>query len=589
MGLTERLLRELADPRSWERGVGYFEDGRVRGLVQDGTTVVAKVEGQQTYRVTLALQEGQLLAECTCPMGQAGVFCKHCVAVGLACVQRGIQAPPSSQADNANAASSPTELGEDTLYTDLDRLREYLFEQSPSTLVEIIIEQALWDDKLLRQLTMRAAHGGEAVDMKAMRRAITEATRTGRFVDYHSAPSFARGIEDVVKAISQLLKEGRAHEVIQLSEYALRRVERALEGMDDSDGYMGPILDDLQALHHAACVAAKPDPIKLARRIFKWEVTGDWDTFFDAAETYADVFGEEGLAEYRKLAETLWEKMPQLGPDQDREAYQGPRFRLTAIMESLARANGDVEALVGVKSRDLSSSYCYLDIAQTYKEVGEHDKALEWAEKGVKAFPHHTDHRLREFLAEEYHRRRRHDAALALIWQNFVERSSLDSYKALKQHADRIQEWPRWRKQALAHLKGQKRTEGLYGRKVHWTMGPLCSHSGLVGVFLWEEETDAAWEEACQNGCSSDQWLKLASLREAEHPDDAVCIYQDEIRRLVEQTNNAAYEEAFRLVQKIRKLRKDMGLEDQFDKYIGELRSEYKRKRNFMKLLDTLK
>ena len=93
-------------------------------------------------------------------------------------------------------------------------------------------------------------------------------------------------------------------------------------------------------------------------------------------------------------------------------------------MESLAQASGDIEQLVAVMSRDLSSAYSYWKIAEVYREARQHDNALLWAEKGLKTFPDHTDGRLREFAAEEYHRRRRHDDAMKLVWAEFSERPS---------------------------------------------------------------------------------------------------------------------------------------------------------------------
>ena len=52
MTLSRTELCGMADPRSWERGVTYFEEDRVHGVVRDGTTVVASVEGQQMYRAS---------------------------------------------------------------------------------------------------------------------------------------------------------------------------------------------------------------------------------------------------------------------------------------------------------------------------------------------------------------------------------------------------------------------------------------------------------------------------------------------------------------------------------------------------------
>jgi len=85
------------------------------------------------------------------------------------------------------------------------------------------------------------------------------------------------------------------------------------------------------------------------------------------------------------------------------------------MMEALARQSDDTESLVEIKRRDLSHAYSFLQIAEIYREAGQHDKALDWTEQGMKSFPQ-ADSRLVEFLAVEYHRRSRHDDAVTLIW-----------------------------------------------------------------------------------------------------------------------------------------------------------------------------
>ena len=59
---------------------------------------------------------------------------------------------------------------------------------------------------------------------------------------------------------------------------------------------------------------AKPDPEVLAARFFAWEVGGNYAMFYGVVKSYADVLGEKGLAEYRRLAEEEWAKVPTLGP-----------------------------------------------------------------------------------------------------------------------------------------------------------------------------------------------------------------------------------------------------------------------------------
>ena len=94
------------------------------------------------------------------------------------------------------------------------------------------------------------------------------------------------------------------------------------------------------------------------------------------------------------------------------------------MMESLAKQSGNIEALVEIKKKDLSMAWDYLQIAEVYKSARKHKEALQWAEKGLEAFPEKTDSRLLDFLTDEYQHFKRPDDALKLIWQQFTENQS---------------------------------------------------------------------------------------------------------------------------------------------------------------------
>jgi uncharacterized Zn finger protein len=255
-------------------------------------------------------------------------------------------------------------------------------------------------------------------------------------------------------------------------------------------------------------------------------------------------------------------------------------------METLARQTGDVEAVVAVKKRDLSLAYHYLQIAETYKNSGKHDLAMEWAERGVKVFPERTDSRLREFLAGEYHRRKRHDEAMALIWVEFTDSPNLEQYKKLKAHAERIGQWESWREKSLVYLREQIASAKNESQKNRWAWYSKADHSELVRIFLWENDVEAAWREAQDGGCSNNLWLDLAAKRDKDHPEDALPIYQRQIEPMLDRKNNEAYVEAIGLLRKVRELMVRLGREPDFTSYLGKVRGTHKPKRNFMKLLD---
>jgi len=71
----------MAGGRSYQRGEDYFAADRVGALLEHDGAVTAKVRGTRAYRVELWAQEDTLGFSCTCPVGDEGAFCKHCVAV----------------------------------------------------------------------------------------------------------------------------------------------------------------------------------------------------------------------------------------------------------------------------------------------------------------------------------------------------------------------------------------------------------------------------------------------------------------------------------------------------------------------------
>ena len=574
--LTLNSLRRLADPRSFDRGEQYFTRGLVRSLSEYEGTITAKVKGTHTYTIKLRQDNGTLEHSCTCPMGDEDIFCKHCVAVGLAWLETVNSGKGTIKRRGAQAEVTMKDV------------KGHLESLDKDALIDMIMQRAQDDDLLREKLFIQAAkkmRGGQ--NLQAMKKIIANAIDPGGFIDYYSMREYAGNVDNVLDTLAGMIKAGQAAEVIELAEYAIGEVEITIQSVDDSNGEMGDILYRLHELHLAACRKARPDPVQLAKRLFEKEATSDWEAFYGAAKTYASLLGETGLAVYRDLAAEEWKKIKQLGPGKEDREERSHRFNITHIMETLAELTGDVEAMVEVKKRDLSSAYHYLQIAELYKKAGKNDKALEWAEAGRKAFPERTDSRLRDFLASEYHRGKRHDDAMKLIWLNFAEHAVLENYKNLKSHADRAGQWPAWREKAVSFIRAAIAKEKQKRISKSWAFAP--DHSLLIEIFLWEKGPDAAWREAKEGGCSERLWMKLAAGREKDHPVDAIEVYRKWIDPIVNRKDNRAYEEAAALIRKIQALMNRLKRDAEFTDYLLGVRVTHKQKRNFMKLLDRIK
>lgn len=589
--LTEATLRDLAGPRSFERGRAYVMSGAVDSLILRGDSLTARVTGTETYQVRLsARQDGALGHDCTCPVGRDGECCKHCVATGLVWLAAQSTPTDATASDATPKARRAKSAAAPELVT-LDDLRPWLLGQPASALADLLLETAERDARLRETLLRRAALAtAKSIDLSAYRKAIDRATRLGRggFIDYGEATAYADGVDEAITSLRDLLAEspGHAAAVVELLEHALARVEQAQENADDSDGEIGDLSSELQDLHLDACRLAKPDPAALARRLFAWELRTGFDTFFNASATYAEILGPIGLATYRQLAETEWAKLPALTPG-SQKTYDGPRFRITAMMESLARASGDIDALVAIKTRDLSHAHDFLVIAQLLHDAKRPDDALDWAERGLKAFPLDTDSRLLVWIAHEYHRRHRHEDALALVWRPFETRPDLENYRLLKTHADLAAAWPAWRQRALDHLRAKlnatpKKTAESTGffRNIFDSTDHIATE--LVRIHLWEKDVEAAWHAARDRHLSASLWIELAAARAKEHPADALPLYLREAARLVKLTDKRAYAEAVAHLRAAKTLHERLDRMTAWREHIAALRRQHKAKRNFI-------
>lgn len=407
--ITRKALQDLAGTITFQRGEAYFANEAVSRLRVEEEKVSARVEGSDTYQVELWDNNGDLDYECSCPQGEEGNFCKHCVAVGLAWIAG------NKIKGKSGGASGKKKTKRRDPWLDI---RTYLSSQRPESLVELLLDVAQRDDRLYQSLLLKAERtGGAGNAMTAFRRAVDSATDVDEYVDWRAAASFASNLDQVAESLAELLKPDTAAMLVDLAEYAIERVGHALENIDDSDGNVGETLQRLGELHLKACKLAQPDPQELAERLFHCETSAPFDSFYDSARIYRDALGNAGLQRFRELAEAEWCKIkPVASQPGDNRSYDGSRWRITHIMETLAELSGDIEQLVAIKQRDLSSSHNYLAIAEVYDKAGQKDKALEWAERGLKAFPTQLDDRLRDFLIAAYLKRKRSDEALNLTW-----------------------------------------------------------------------------------------------------------------------------------------------------------------------------
>jgi tetratricopeptide (TPR) repeat protein len=315
---------------------------------------------------------------------------------------------------------------------------------------------------------------------------------------------------------------------------------------------------------------ARPEPLQLARDLFAREMEGEYDTFYRAVRLYADVLGERGLAEYRRLASEAWAKLPtRSGRTPERYISAGDYDRLKDALDFFAEHDGDVDVRIALRAKDLSSPWSYLQLAEFCLSQGREEEACRHAEEGLWVFEDgRPDERLVVFAVALLAKAGRSDDAERILWQAFEKVPSLELYVQIR---GLVGEVAHGRAIELLRTQIAKRPSVRWGHPANL----------LIGILAHEKAFDAAWAAVREHGASMGAKDALARATEASHPRQATEVYAERIDHLVDGGGNAAYAEAVRLLAHMAALR----TADAQAAHVAALKARFGRKRNFMKLL----
>ncbi|WCM23625.1 hypothetical protein NDK50_22450 [Paraburkholderia bryophila] len=263
------------------------------------------------------------------------------------------------------------------------------------------------------------------------------------------------------------------------------------------------------------------------------------------------------MRRYRELVNDAWEAVPTLTPGKEyRRSYHSPRMQLEHAMGALAELDGDVDALIRVRSKDLSGPYRFLLVADLCVKHGRPDDGLAWAERGIKESGKSFDQRLLDFCIDAYLRRSDFDKADAFAWRRFEMHPTAEAFPALMKVATATGRHDETRERALRHLWALV-SEEESGAKSKRSVWQRATRAELVRVFLAGKEDDVAWETFAGGPVATQLWPEIASVRGKTHPHDAIALYHRLLPVAAENgSRNARYDEAFGIVRAIGMLRR---------------------------------
>lgn len=554
--LNDETLRNLAGEGAFARGYKYARDGRVALEICSKQQISGRVRGTANYSVILCLDGDSLRGDCNCPVGDEGDFCKHQVAVALAA--RG-DAPSESQPSAQ------------------DKLSSFLREQSVDLLVEKLLSFAAQFREVEKELSFWHK-SSKATSNAELNKVVGALLRGGGFVDYRKSFDYARRVEQVSELVRGLLSKNPA-QCAEATEYALLRLFKTLEQSDDSAGAVSGAMDELVQLHLKALSVTSPDK-KFGQRFFKLMLADGWGFF--KLEQYRPILGAPAWAEYGRCLEVAYAKLPQISPHKSRFVVtkdDAERSALIRLLENWYASNDDRDALLALKISALDQPWDYDNLIRQLRQFERHREALLWAEKSLHLFP--EDARFYELLAERY----RHDGcdvdANKVLWQWFEKWPFARHFPLLMSHAG--EQAVEWRARAFAYLE-QCEVHDLERRRSR-DRSALRDVSARLEILL-SEKTGLADAVAISRNTVANAHLVLALADQARkrYPQVSIPIYRSHIENVVERGSKQAYKTGVDYLGKLLPL---LGETERSD-YLLTLRTRFKAKRNFIKLLDAL-
>jgi len=224
-----------------------------------------------------------------------------------------------------------------------EEIEAYLLTQTKEYLIELILDRAQTDEQWQQQLRLKIAAncvGGTNIDI--FRQTLRAAIAVDGYIDYNEVYDYADNIDTVLRELAALVEQ-QPQVVMDLCEEAMPWLETAMNAVDDSSGYLGDTISDVESLHLTAAQKTKLPPAILAQRLFNLEINSDFGFFHNSLTTYKGVLGQEGLRAYQQIIDAEWQRLADISPKGKRSGrdsfdYRGSQIcRLKEQVEKLLK------------------------------------------------------------------------------------------------------------------------------------------------------------------------------------------------------------------------------------------------------------
>lgn len=303
MPINLSTFEQQVDETILKRGLKYFENGAVGEVEQiSHGEFEAQVEGSGMYTVRIEVKGDRITAhECDCPYD--GAVCKHVVAVLFQLQQEelGLETKPKKKGKGGAVAAMKKKPA-----TVMEKVASLVDSMAHEELKDFILLRCT-QDAGLRRLFMDAyeerkgstTHAGYA---KRIRATINANGGRGRANGWYAARPVSQALRPMLDKLAGFMAEGAHAQALPLATALLIELNKALDHIDDSSGYLSGDLDAAQAVlnrisENPATESVRKELLAFAIAALKDERDNGWSSHAGMMDIAARLVRSEEEAE----------------------------------------------------------------------------------------------------------------------------------------------------------------------------------------------------------------------------------------------------------------------------------------------------
>ena len=627
--LTWEDLEDWAGTTIVSRGRTYQRNSSVSdlGITPEGA-LIAYVLGSTRYVTRVAIQDGDLTSECTCPYW---ANCKHAVAVVLEylmCLKNDVAVPEISQTDARLDMLRETETtGEEYWNSELGMsadtekqleveqqqntgpLLAYLKKQTRAQLVELLDElaRAFPDVREFLEDRRKTRSGNASVLLKAIRNEIADIREEPDWDEYDYDQEYQPVSFNRLKTYLQaLLMADHAEELLQVGKELINAVNFAVDNYDIE----GDIIDEVPACMEIVIQALPASSLSSSEKLI-WavdmELADSYELCYDVLENIWNNANKK--SDWSELADELQKRLNAIRSDNEL------RSRVTGWLISAFEQTGREDEIIPLREREAETTGEYTQLIDLLIDEKHYEDAEQWCQKAIaNTNPNHpgTISNLEDRLRTIREKTGDYLSATTFYANDFFAQPSLHTFQELCKAARRakvgpaVEAWARYFMETghLPRTKGRKRkgepndkwplpATGFH-EDSHPSEGPMINL--LIEIAIAEKKPTEVlkWYDT-KTPTTHYSWdymytssLNVAQAIKKKYPDRAIAIWKEQAESAISRVQVSGYQEAGTYLREVRDTLKRLNREQEWETYLSELRNENKRRPRCLEVLDGL-